>query len=173
MLPPFPWHRALPQRRPHSFWGATAPRTPPSFSTSSHPHRVSQEGYIQTKGNNDIPSSPVCNWKGLLKDLNAHLLNDCIFKESKCKFYKIGCKVMVNNKNKEKHEKEDMAIHLGLAIDELQATKDLAESVRKENTQIKEELNRVERGSKEVGNSSSQQFTKLREERALGKEEVR
>ncbi len=46
---------------------------------------------------------------------------------------------MVNNRNKEKHEKEDVDIHLGLAIDELQATKDLAESVRKENTQLRKE----------------------------------
>ncbi len=36
---------------------------------------------------------------------------------------------MVNNKNKENHDKEALDIHLGLAIDELQATKNSVERV--------------------------------------------
>ncbi len=82
------------------------------------------EGYIQTAGGEGKNELLSCNWEGLLKDLDYHLQNECILKGEKCKYWDlIGCRVMVNPKTKEKHEKEDVAMHFGLAMNELATAK--------------------------------------------------
>ncbi len=116
----------------------------------SHLYRDEMEGYVQTKGGGEghvhkgkeeegENSFLVCTWpeqtkdigifgkksklRGILKNLENHLKNDCVLKDMKCKYHEIGCEALVNANTQKRHEKEALSSHLDSAVDELKRIK--------------------------------------------------
>ncbi len=61
-----------------------------------------------------------CKWTGILRDLDNHLQNECIMRKIACKYQEFGCNILVNKIAQGIHEKQDVYMHLGCFVDDLQ-----------------------------------------------------
>ncbi|ETO11479.1 hypothetical protein RFI_25896, partial [Reticulomyxa filosa] len=96
----------------------------------------------ETEGEGEIPGVIKCDFKGKLKDLNAHLMNECPLNLINCWFNPFGCNHTCFNHDLKDHLITNMKLHFDLV-------NQLFDSIKQE-IQLKDSrIKQMERDSKQ------------------------
>ncbi|ETO30273.1 hypothetical protein RFI_06849 [Reticulomyxa filosa] len=79
--------------------------------------------YQQQQSYGSGSKSVACNFKGRIKEMKKHLLNDCVLCQNTCDFKEFGCDEKVEASQKAYHNQRNMAQHLQMLLKEARRLK--------------------------------------------------